>query len=619
MSNTQKQDKKFFDEISDAIIITDLNYNIIAWNDAAERIYGWKAQEIIGKNIMDTIRIEYINQDPRDVIKEFENENNWSGEVIQYTKNGRKIQVRSSVSLIKDVNGTPKEIIAINQDLTETRKIEKRLKISEKKYQLIVENAQEGIWMIDENGYTNFVNDRMAEMLDYSRDEMMGKHLYDFSDEEYTKIAKKNIQRRKKGIKEQHEFQFVKKNDEKIYTNLNASPIFTEEGKYIGSVALISDITEKKEAERKLKESEEKFRKISEQSLIGLQIIQNGKLVYLNRTAADFTGFTPEEIKSMDFKNIVNNIHPEDIKSVRNRFKERLNNPNKIKDPFQFRVIHKDGTIRWIESLNKSIKYKGNDADLIFLVDITDKKKAETSLKKSEVKYREAYDKANFYKDLFIHDMNNILQVISSSTELIQKFFKNQKEEEIKGFTDMIQRQINRGTELILNIHKLSVLEEKDIEIESVDAIKILMKVTDYVKKAYSKQNVNIHIKTPFNNYNIPANELLEEVYQNLLINSIKYNDNEKKEIIIRISEEKEEDNKFLKLEFIDNGRGIEDERKDIIFQKGKKTEKGSKGLGFGLSLVQLIIKKFNGKIWAEDRIKGNYQAGSKFIILLPV
>ena len=72
-------------------------------------------------------------------------------------------------------------------------------------------------------------------------------------------------------------------------------------------------------------------------------------------------------------------------------------------------------------------------------------------------------------------------------------------------------------------------------------------------------------------------------------------------------------------MEFIDNGIGISDKRKEIIFQEGIESEKGTKGMGFGLSLVKKIIDKYNGKIWIEDRIKGDYTKGSNFVILIPM
>jgi len=110
---------------------------------------------------------------------------------------------------------------------------------------------------------------------------------------------------------------------------------------------------------------------------------------------------------------------------------------------------------------------------------------------------------------------------------------------------------------------------------------------------------------------------LLLDVFENILNNAVKYNNNNEVKVLIRISKDTIDNNNFYKLEFIDYGIGISDEKKEIIFKKGHHDLKGGKGMGLGLSLVKKIIHMYNGKIWIEDRIKGDYSRGSKFIILL--
>ena len=90
-------------------------------------------------------------------------------------------------------------------------------------------------------------------------------------------------------------------------------------------------------------------------------------------------------------------------------------------------------------------------------------------------------------------------------------------------------------------------------------------------------------------------------------------------EILIRISNNLLENVNYIKIEFIDNGIGVPDDRKEIIFKKGERELKGSKGIGLGLSLVNKILTTFNGKVWVEDKIKGDYSKGSNFVVLLPI
>jgi signal transduction histidine kinase len=104
----------------------------------------------------------------------------------------------------------------------------------------------------------------------------------------------------------------------------------------------------------------------------------------------------------------------------------------------------------------------------------------------------------------------------------------------------------------------------------------------------------------------------------NILTNAVKYNDNDPIKIEVVFSNVLLKNQKYVRIEIKDNGIGIPDDKKEVIFKKGHKREKGGKGLGFGLSLVRNVIKKLNGKIWVEEKINGNPSKGSNFIILLP-
>ncbi|MFW9971177.1 MAG: sensor histidine kinase, partial [Candidatus Odinarchaeota archaeon] len=114
------------------------------------------------------------------------------------------------------------------------------------------------------------------------------------------------------------------------------------------------------------------------------------------------------------------------------------------------------------------------------------------------------------------------------------------------------------------------------------------------------------------------ANELLQDVFENIILNAVKYNEKDEVCIFIKVSKTQNDGNEYNKIEFIDNGIGIPDERKLIIFKQGNRDLKGTKGMGLGLSLVKRILNAFNGKIWVEDKVKGDFTQGSNFIILLP-
>jgi PAS domain S-box-containing protein len=140
-------------------------------------------------------------------------------------------------------------------DITERKQAEDALRQSEQRYRQIVETAHEGIWLIDENNVTTFVNKRMCEILGYSQEEMLGKQNYYFMDEAGKQEALKTIGRRKKGMVESFDVRYITKSGKEVLAKISANPVFDEEGNYKGALGMVSDITARKKLENLLEKS----------------------------------------------------------------------------------------------------------------------------------------------------------------------------------------------------------------------------------------------------------------------------------------------------------------------------------------------------------------------------
>ncbi len=126
---------------------------------------------------------------------------------------------------------------------------------SEERYRRIVDTAQEGIWVLDAEAKTSYVNQPMAAMLGYSVQEMQGRPLYDFMDSVAAVEAEANFERRKQGVKETHDFRFRKKDGSNLWTIVCTSPMLNEKGEFIGALGMIVDITERKRLEEQLRQA----------------------------------------------------------------------------------------------------------------------------------------------------------------------------------------------------------------------------------------------------------------------------------------------------------------------------------------------------------------------------
>lgn len=151
-------------------------------------------------------------------------------------------------------NGEILGIIGFSVDITKQVEAEKKLRASESNYRKLLDALQEGIWVIDRKAITSFVNPFMAGMLGYTVGEMLGQPLFAFMDREGVRLARENVQRRKKGLKEEHDFKFIHKNGVPVFTHLRTGPIYDDYGRYAGATAMVTDITQVKKAEEEKQE-----------------------------------------------------------------------------------------------------------------------------------------------------------------------------------------------------------------------------------------------------------------------------------------------------------------------------------------------------------------------------
>jgi len=239
---------------------------------------------------------------------------------------------------------------------------------------------------------------------------------------------------------------------------------------------------------------------------------------------------------------------------------------------------------------------------------------------KTEEALSEARIITEFYRDLVVHDISNILQNINMSVELVSLF--QEKEEKIEDIFELvgnIKEQIMRGSNLITNIRKLSKISTTGISLEPVETLQFLNDAVKFIQVSFPNKDLNIKIDSPLKKVFVRANEFILDVFENILFNAVKYNNNFSIEILISILKHKYNGKDYLKLEFRDNGIGISDHRKESILNNVSEGKSKVKGMGIGLFTVNKIIYSYGGKIWIEDRIKGDPSKGSNFIILIPL
>lgn len=174
-------------------------------------------------------------------------------ELFVVDKYGKKIPVSISSKVIEIADR--KIIQGVFRDITEQKLWEKALIESEKKFRQIVETSTEGIWLLDLKANTTYVNRQMEEMLGYGQDEMIGRPLFAFMDEEARAEAKQLFERRKQGVAEKHDFRFLRKDGSVLWAFVSTNPLKDEHGRFKGAIGMLTDISGRKLAEEEIKRS----------------------------------------------------------------------------------------------------------------------------------------------------------------------------------------------------------------------------------------------------------------------------------------------------------------------------------------------------------------------------
>jgi len=591
-----------------------------------KKIAGYDLKDILGRKGLDFIHPDDREKTLKSLLKGIKKGEDRTRIRFMH-KDGHYLWTESAGSVYKDIDGNLKGIIII-RDISTRKKIEEKLKKSEERYRLISENANDMIAVINKNLKLEFTNSKpLKRILGYELEEILFKNLIQFI---HPTDLKMGLDALKKGSFQGHnkvELRFKHKDGTYKWLEIGGQAFEDVDGEYKG-ILVSRDITERKKGIMKIKKSEETLRKFIESSYDGIVLTdEKGLAIKWNNALEKITGLKREEVLKKPVWEIMYSSLPDFLKrdelksSIKIEYEEALKGKprpwlNKIRE---VKLERPNKEVRIIQQLTFIMDTISGYRLGSICRDVTEIKNFQDNIAYSEKKYREAYDRANFYKDLFAHDISNILQIVNSSAEMLEIIVeKTHDYAKMHNLAKMIQKQILRGTKLVNNVHTLSVLENEDTKLKPINIYSVLLESINNIKKMYDNKKIEVKLESTCKKIMVNADEHLKQVFENILINSIKYNDKELVKVQIKISKYEKDSKNFIKMEFIDNGIGVRDDRKKEIFKRGNRELKGTKGMGIGLSLVKEILRIYNSNISVEDRVQNDYSKGSKFVILMP-
>ncbi|MEL7669648.1 PAS domain S-box protein [Methanobacterium sp.] len=493
--------RTIFENTGTATLIAGEDTVISLANTECEKLSGYSKEEIEGKKSW----IDFVVEEDMQRLLNYHNIR--ENDPILAPKN-YELKLQNKQGAIRDVHVTI-ELIPYTRnrvisllDITDKKRSRKALRENEKKYRQLVENAHEGIWSVDAEGNTLFVNPRMADMLGYTVDEMLKMHLLSFMDKKNEKIVKSHVKNYNDIAEGLYEFKFIKKDGKKIHVNIDVTQVHDDHGNYIESLALISDITERRKAEEKLRLASKYNRSLIEASLDPLVTIgSDGKITDVNNSTELITGYAREQLIGTDFSDYF--TEPEKArKGYQQVFQEGLvrDYPLKIKNNAGFTT----------PVLYNASVYKDELGNVIGVFaaarDITQLKKAEENIKASleekEILLREIH-----------HRVKNNLQIISSLLSLQTGYTKDYETRNVLEESQNRVKSMAIVHEKLYSSENLVKIDFKDYIKDLTDSLFLTYKISPYMIK------LNKNIDNIFLNVNtaIPCGLIINELVTNSL------------------------------------------------------------------------------------------------------
>lgn len=379
LQDTQAFLNSILENLPVGVFIKDANeLRIMYWNKASEELFGYSKEDVLGKN-----DYEFLPQQPARFLRAQDRQVLAQGNLVDIPEDsaitphrGKRFVHTKKVPLC-DERGIPRYLLSICEDITERKRAEEALRESEAHYRRIVETASEGVWMFDADSKTIFANSRIAEMLGYTVEELLGRSLFDFMDEESRVQAQTYVERRRQGMRERHDFKFCRKDGSVLWAMVSATPIFDAQGQFVGVLRMITDISDRKHAEEALRESHQQIADILERITDAFFALdEHWQFTYINTEASRTLRRHPEKLIGTNFWD----MFPEMVGSlVEQQYRQAVTEQQPVIFETFFQRLNS-----WVEVR----AYPSGSGLSVFWRDITQRKHSEEALRKSEEQYR---------------------------------------------------------------------------------------------------------------------------------------------------------------------------------------------------------------------------------------
>jgi PAS domain S-box-containing protein len=586
---------------NDAIVTLSLESIITGWNPAAERLFGYTAEEVIGKSINLIVPPERPDEEEQILRRIRRGERIEQYETVRVRKNGIPVQVSLSISPIKSQSGEIIGASKIARDITESRRTEQALHQQLEERRRIFETSQDLILVLSSRGILVQISPSCETILGYRPEEMIGRSGADFIHPYHVENSRAEMRAARAG---QHiklsDARCIHKDGHEVWLSWLGG--WSEPVKRYFFVG--RDMTESRKAQETLRESERMARNIVETSLDAfVQTDQQDAILNWNTQAETMFGWKRKEVLGKSLIDLIARESDRDsLKMRRGRFLSS-DHGETLRRRTELRARRRDGTKFLAELSVTALETQRGTVFNAFFRDLTDKMAAE-----ERIRHAEKMEAMGQLTGGIAHDFNNILTVITGTIEILASAVA--KEPQLAAITKMIDEAAGRGAELTQ--HLLAFARRQPLQPREVDVNTLIIDTAKLLRPTLGEQ---IQIESAFEDETclatVDPNQLTTALL-NLALNSRDAMPNGGKLIIETGSVYLDENyagmndvrpDRYAMIAVSDTGMGIPATILDKVFNPFFTSKGPGKGTGLGLSMVYGFVKQSAGhiKIYSEE------------------
>jgi PAS domain S-box-containing protein len=578
----------------DAIIGCTPEGMIVSWNRAAQKLFGYSTEEIIGQNVISLTIDEDIPAANAAIQRMQRGETVVPFDGTGVTRDGRRIEVSCSASPVKDAGGTLMGVAAIIRDISERKRADEARAL----LAAVVEFSEEGIVAVSLDKRVLSWNRGAEAIYGFSADEILGKSVFSTiippeRREEYDKFFSRVLEGETLVT---FESERRRGDGQRVDVALTYGPVKNHRGEVIGVSAIVRDITQAKATRQALRESEQRYRLLFERNLAGVfRCSLQGILLEYNDAGARILGYdSGADLVGRPATDIFFDPADKDISDQKMADHGTASNQ-------EIRMRRKDGSSAWIMANTTMVNGpSGREIEGTF-VDITLLKQAEEQMRLA----KEAAEAASRAKSEFLANMSHEIRTpMNGVIGMIDLALDTDLTPEQRDYLSTVKSSAGALLEIINDILDFSKIEARKLELERVPfSVKEVVRATvkDFSVQARNKQlSLQCEFSTDLPEMAIGDPGRLRQILMNLVGNALKFT--HEGEIMVRVMRLHED---LLQFSVSDTGIGISPEKQKPIFEAFVQADTSSTrqygGTGLGLAIVSQLVALMQGRIWLES------------------